>query len=146
MSSDRVQPPTQPRHWQQSPSELPRSRQGGTTFQGTLLALSEATVGVLEAREIVGAAPDLAQGRCFVKLIKWLPGGRWKDAWKEERWRGGFKYVQTFKYPMKPVKLLPQNNCTHALTLCTNTSVDTSSRISVLRRKDYTEGFDTVIA
>lgn len=35
MSSDRVQPPTQPRHWQQSPSELPRSREGEMTCQST---------------------------------------------------------------------------------------------------------------
>lgn len=42
-SSDRVQPPTQPRHWQQSTSELPRSNEGGGRYRASWLSFSEAT-------------------------------------------------------------------------------------------------------
>lgn len=59
----------------------------------------------------MGATLDPAQGRGFMKLIKWLSEVDGRMAGRRKGWRRGIKYVQTFKYPMKPVKLLPQNNC-----------------------------------
>lgn len=62
-----------PRSWVTGSKALLNSPDPGTQERHSRtpeLALAEATFCVVEAREVMGTAPDLVKGRCFLKLIK----------------------------------------------------------------------------